>query len=198
MPAVKQHPQAAIPVPELWQELFRRRCSSRGFIDKCYISELGMAVHTRKGVYIYFSSDMTDQKTVRNHSFPRLKIEQRCSICKSTETYVNPAGTHVWRIVDGQYVCKKCSNQNETLERPEWHSFIKRIRFKDKQVTTDKIVRLGVCSVCRRSVAAGEVKRTAMHHIIYDANNPLDHTVEVCNKCHSAYHGRGTFAGVVR
>lgn len=64
----------------------------------------------------------------------------------------------------------------------------KRVRFKDKRVILSGNPRTGICSNCHKSVAKGEIKRTHLHHRQYDEDNPLNHTVELCPRCHRIIH----------
>jgi len=58
----------------------------------------------------------------------------------------------------------------------------KRIKFKDKRIFLETNPRIGVCSWCRKK------GRTNIHHLQYDENNPLAHTVEICPSCHIKEH----------
>ncbi len=77
-------------------------------------------------------------------------------------------------------------NKQRILDKSET-----RVRFKDKRVFTMKQIRTGICSKCGKSVAKGEIERTVLHHIKYDPNDPLKHTVELCGFCHRVEHGGG-------
>jgi integrase len=46
----------------------------------------------------------------------------------------------------------------------------------------------GICKVCNRNVNSGEIRKTCHHHVLYDSNNPLKYTLELCSGCHSQYH----------
>jgi len=54
----------------------------------------------------------------------------------------------------------------------------RRIWFKTKRVYVKDCPRTGICSLCRRKGL------THLHHIQYDENEPLAHTIEVCPSCH--------------
>jgi len=64
------------------------------------------------------------------------------------------------------------------------------LNFKGKQITLENSPRIGVCSNCGRSVESGVIKRTQIHHLKYDDNNPLDHTIELCVRCHRQEHAK--------
>jgi len=64
-----------------------------------------------------------------------------------------------------------------------------RIRFLGKRISLDKNPRTGRCDHCHRSVQRGEIKRTNLHHIQYDLTNELEHTIELCVRCHNEAHG---------
>lgn len=64
----------------------------------------------------------------------------------------------------------------------------RRIIFKGKRLRLKNTPRKGICSKCGRSIAKGELKRTNLHHTKYDPNNPLNHTIELCPRCHRIEH----------
>lgn len=53
------------------------------------------------------------------------------------------------------------------------------LRFKNKRITLEQNPRTGVCSICRKQ------GKTDMHHLQYDENDPLAHTIELCVPCHN-------------
>lgn len=59
----------------------------------------------------------------------------------------------------------------------------KRYWFKGKRLLAKEDLRKGVCSKC------GKKGRTSLHHLEYDGNNPLYHTIEICQGCHIREHG---------
>lgn len=58
----------------------------------------------------------------------------------------------------------------------------KRINFKGKQIPLRYNPRLGVCMFC------GKQGITNLHHLKYDENNPVEHTIELCMSCHRKEH----------
>lgn len=66
----------------------------------------------------------------------------------------------------------------------------RRIRFLDKSPLMPTNPRKGVCTKCGKQWRPGE-RQFQMHHLRYDSQNPLAHTVEVCYGCHVAIHGIG-------
>ena len=65
---------------------------------------------------------------------------------------------------------------------------VKKIKFLDKYIYLKSNPRTGTCNHCRRSVGNGEIKRTNIHHIKYEPQNPLAHTIELCVSCHNKEH----------
>ncbi len=49
----------------------------------------------------------------------------------------------------------------------------------------DHEIKTGVCYFCDREGRAQGSKSTALHHVKYNNDNPLEWTIEVCIKCHS-------------
>jgi len=45
-------------------------------------------------------------------------------------------------------------------------------------------IKTGVCYFCKKEGRAQKSRRTALHHIKYNNDDPLEWTVEVCNSCH--------------
>ena|SRR5690349_11442504 len=56
------------------------------------------------------------------------------------------------------------------------------IYFIDKKITVDFIERSYLCICCRFQGS------TNLHHLKYDLNDPLKHTVELCDSCHVLWH----------
>jgi len=54
-----------------------------------------------------------------------------------------------------------------------------------KKLFFDHEIKTGVCYFCDREGKAQGSKSTALHHILYNNDNPLEWTIEVCIKCHS-------------
>jgi len=53
-----------------------------------------------------------------------------------------------------------------------------------KKLSFDHPIKTGVCYFCKRHGRLQMAKSTALHHVKYDNNDPLDWTIEVCTKCH--------------
>jgi len=64
----------------------------------------------------------------------------------------------------------------------------KQIRFKGKSTYLGYNPRIGVCSKCGKSVKDSEINYTHLHHLKYDDNNPVKHTIELCIPCHRKEH----------
>jgi hypothetical protein len=64
----------------------------------------------------------------------------------------------------------------------------RRVSFKGKRVQLNFIPRKGVCEWCHKTISRGEIKTTHIHHIEYDPTDPMAHTVEVCQSCHTTFH----------
>jgi hypothetical protein len=78
----------------------------------------------------------------------------------------------------------------------------KRINFKGKNKRINFNPRKGICSKCGKKIGDhytncfGEdaiLKRTGMHHLIYDESNPAANTIELCNPCHVREHKKHSF-----
>lgn len=67
------------------------------------------------------------------------------------------------------------------------------IIFKGKRILLEENPRKGVCEICKRSVAKGEIKQTNMHHQYYDPKNPLAGTIELCVACHNEQRINSSF-----
>jgi hypothetical protein len=112
-----------------------------------------------------------------------------CSNCGSTKTIMDKGKyPHWYSDGNGGNFCNRC--HLKLLIN------IKRILFKDKRVLLDKPPRKGVCSLCGikvgqfHPVTGHYCKQTQMHHLQYDPENPLAHTIEVCVPCHKQEHRR--------
>ena len=59
------------------------------------------------------------------------------------------------------------------------------ITWHKKKLFFDHEIKTGACYFCDREGKAQGSKSTALHHVIYNNDNPLEWTIEVCIKCHS-------------
>ncbi len=53
-----------------------------------------------------------------------------------------------------------------------------------KKLFFDHEIKTGVCYFCKREYRAQGSTSTALHHVKYNNDDPLDWTIEVCIKCH--------------
>jgi hypothetical protein len=94
-------------------------------------------------------------------------------------------------------VCKACANKmlrkggTYHPSKKRWHKQHnpKRIRFKTRQISLPKNVRTNTCSSCGQRFPDEMKKQTHMHHDVYDAEDPLIGTKELCGSCHTKLHG---------
>jgi hypothetical protein len=62
-----------------------------------------------------------------------------------------------------------------------------RVSYRKDRIITHKVVRIGVCNLCR-AVLPFDCKKTDLNHYTYNDNNPLEGILETCVSCHSKYH----------
>ena len=74
-------------------------------------------------------------------------------------------------------------NPNRSSERLK-----NQFNFKGKPIFSDKNPRSNICSECGKSYPKDLIRQTNLHHIIYDENDPLAFTVELCVSCHVKLH----------
>lgn len=137
-------------------------------------------------------------------------VMKTCYNCGSDKTYMQKRygkQGQLWLTVDwrkdkdGNIFCKNCySKLIATYEsRKEYYKNIanprthakwspRRFNYKGQVEYAEENPRTGVCSDCGKSVSKGEIKRTNLHHIKYDDDNPLGYTIELCVSCHGARH----------
>lgn len=48
--------------------------------------------------------------------------------------------------------------------------------------------RTGICRLCRKHYPEDLDGPTVLHHTEYEEDQPLAHTVELCNPCHTSLH----------
>lgn len=101
-------------------------------------------------------------------------------------------------------LCNKCSNKRYG-KGPEYHKKYyeenkdkineqKREREKNNFIFKGKIIRPKVnprtnkCFLCEKRYPDELEKQTAIHHIVYDFDNPMAGTIELCNSCHAKLH----------
>jgi hypothetical protein len=87
---------------------------------------------------------------------------------------------HWYYDKDGKDLCKKCYMKSYMQDYGK-----KLFSFKGHYKIAQEIIRKGLCSWCKNKLDGVTTKRTSLHHIKYDENYPLKHTVEICNRCHS-------------
>jgi len=63
---------------------------------------------------------------------------------------------------------------------------LRTMRYKGKVLTFKHQIKTGQCQSCWSPNLT-----TVLHHIRYDDNNPLAHTIELCQHCHNKAHYRG-------
>lgn len=64
----------------------------------------------------------------------------------------------------------------------------KRLKYKDKQIRIKQNIKTGYCSRCSNNIYDGSCNLTSLHHIRYNDDDPLKHTIELCNPCHRKQH----------
>ncbi len=103
------------------------------------------------------------------------------------------------------YLCAKCADRY--IRRPKRKDYFdiknvethrifgpKRINLQGKiRIQLDHNPRTGYCSLCLNNIYDGSCKKTDLHHIEYDLDNPLRYTIELCPSC----HGKETKAGTI-
>lgn len=107
-----------------------------------------------------------------------------CTIDPTHKTYIDKINRPQWYKYNNQWICSRC--RNKLILNPKWHNINnkKRIRFKEKIISIKNNPRKGYCSRCSNNIFDGSCKRTHMHHELYDVNNVLNNTIELCPKCH--------------
>jgi len=74
----------------------------------------------------------------------------------------------------------------DNSEKVKEHSR-RRISFKGKPVLLIENPRTGICTFCEKTEQE-EGKQLAMHHILYDKEDPSAHTMELCQSCNMKLH----------
>lgn len=104
----------------------------------------------------------------------KTKKERECRFCGSKTTKIDNGKYEHWYKCFNQWLCHKCYNR--LVSQPF------QIKFKHKIIHLKKNPHKGICEIC------GKKTRTHLHHLSYDPNKPLKHTIEVCAKCHKRIH----------
>jgi len=144
-------------------------------------------------------------KTFRGKNW---KVKRFCYSCGCSKDDVNirKAGDghyyYDWKPnhdEEGSVLCPKCyfhliyypkNVKRYTRQNKLTHAKFgpRRLNYKGNLIYLPECPRTGTCFDCGRSVSEGEIKRTNLHHLEYDDNNPLDNTVELCVGCHRKRH----------
>lgn len=99
-------------------------------------------------------------------------------------------------------LCKKCQNRMvRTRWKPsrdrlnkKWNPINhpindpKAIEFLGKRIYLKENPRTNICSKCDRKYPEELKQQTCIHHEIYDPENILAHTTELCKSCHMKLH----------
>ena len=101
-----------------------------------------------------------------------------------------------YRATHPEYVRKDLQARKERGDSKKWkqrntakvklwakEDNARRFTFKGKRIFVNTIPRKGICTKC------GKKGRTSLHHTEYDLNNPMAHTIEICQACHLGEHG---------
>jgi len=93
---------------------------------------------------------------------------------------------HYARSDHGKAKAKKYRDKNpEKIKERNKKQCGKQLVFKGKYYRLKENPRKGICELCGRSVAKGEIKTTNLHHYRYDSKNPMKYTKELCVRCHN-------------
>ena len=86
------------------------------------------------------------------------------------------------------WLCRSCYQKYINAPKYWLNATKRRIRFRGKRVyNKSEVLRIGVCNWCR-GVVPFDCKITDTHHESYHEEDPLRDTIEICPKCHNAYH----------
>lgn len=116
---------------------------------------------------------------------------RECYCCGSTKTYVDKkSGTPTWlsNKIEDQWLCVRCYNRLiiaykwAPIQNPVKNK--RRINFRGRRILIKTNPRTGYCTLCSNNIHNGTCERTAIHHLEYHVENPLQNTIEVCTKCH--------------
>lgn len=129
----------------------------------------------------------------------RFKIDKtskygRENLCNSC-SYKRYGKSSAYREYRREYM-KKWRDKNPGYYKPymkKWREdnpdyFKKIYGFDGKLIMPDENPRTNVCHECGRSYPDELKRQTSLHHIIYNPDNPLDWTVELCSSCHAKLH----------
>lgn len=95
-----------------------------------------------------------------------------------------------------QTICKKCRNSQmrdplkyrASRDRASKKLIPKQINFLGKHIRLKKNPRTNICTKCGHKYPEELKQQTSIHHEIYDRQNPLAHTIELCKPCHNRLH----------
>src|SRR5215831_18144005 len=109
-----------------------------------------------------------------------------CSICNSiVSNSWNKKGHRIWYRCENGYTCSKCYRRM----RRNTVSYVKKyndkknllhLTYKEKVVYVKNRLLTGKCSLCDKSIQNNEIRKTDMHHLKYDDNDPSAYTIELC------------------
>jgi hypothetical protein len=100
--------------------------------------------------------------------------DRTCANCNSLHTNLNQ-----WHKISNGFLCVRCYAR--LIGSPLKNGCY--ILFKGKAIYFDYSPRTNLCCICNEFY-----ERTNLHHFLYDDNNPLENTIEVCPRCHRMIH----------
>jgi len=140
-----------------------------------------------------------------------LRVCRICGLEAQTEDDLSNFILHKDSLHGRQNLCKECNNkmsrkggkyfEQATRRTKRWiennpdkwaaikkKSRSNRIRFRGKEVRFDEAPRTNKCSNCGKVYPDELDRRTCLHHLKYDLDDPLAHTIELCTECHARLH----------
>ena len=148
------------------------------------------------GLEAHTQTELKKFKIAKRSKYGR---ENRCRKCSNKRWPESPEKKKEyaakWRERNPEYMKKWIKKNPEYMKEwckknPNyWADKLKnQFMFKGKSIYPDKNPRLNVCSECGKTYPEDLTRQTDIHHVIYDVNNPLSFTIELCQSCHMKLH----------
>lgn len=141
------------------------------YLRKCLTC--GLEAHSLEELNLFIQSP--------NSKYKHLNRCKKCSIIRARNRLNNMTSEEYEKYKNYFRIWEK----NNPIRR---NRKSKKISFKKKTIYIDFVPRVNICSVCGKSYPNELKRQTDLHHLKYDENNPIAHTIELCISCHFRLH----------
>lgn len=152
---------------------------------------------SRCGLEAHTDAELEQFTTCRSCKHGKRNLCKACNNARNKEYYQDHHETRLqafktWRKINPDYSKehgKKWRLENlEHVKAYEKERGLRTIRFKGKPIRYQENPRTNICQLCKRKYPEELKRQTCIHHVIYNEEDPLAWTLELCVSCHMKIH----------